>query len=321
MPGKSNYQRLTGRRRAIMGFSQLWLAPDHILLVQNHRFSEQYRRFALADIQAIVVTTVPDRMPLQILAFFASLLWTSALFAVSLMFWKIFFGVTGTIAIAIFIADIARGPRCRCHLYTAVSRELLAPVSRVRGARAFLDRIRPAIEGVQGTLATERIATLEPSGRPLGQAPPEVPAPPGYLPEILFGLFLIDAIFVLASTRFARAEFSNVLPTTFFAEFVILVVALIRRPGRDPRRFIYALMAVAIVCMGWDAVALGRSFVGYMGSVFEEARRGKAAPPTILAWMGFQHGPAIFAATWRAAAGIIGLAAAYLERGSEGAQR
>ena len=47
------------------------------------------------------------------------------------------------------------------------------------------------------------------------------------------------------------------LPTTFFAEFVILVVALIRRPGRDPRRFIYALMAVAMVCMGWDADRAG----------------------------------------------------------------
>jgi hypothetical protein len=320
MPQKSNYQRLTGRRRRFMGFSQLWLAPDHILLVQNSRFSEQYRRFALADIQAIVVTTLPDRMPWQIVALSASLVWTAALFAVPVMFWKVFFGVTGATAIAVFIADITRGPRCRCHLYTEVSRELLAPVSRVRGARAFLDRIRPAIEGVQGVLAAERIGTLTP-GTPPEQAPPEVPAPPGYLPEILFALFLIDALFVLASTRFARAEFSNILPTTFFAEFVILVVALIRRPGRDPRRFIYALMAVAIVCMGWDAVALGRSFVGYMGSVFDDARRGKAAPPTVLAWMGFQHAPAIFAASWRAAAGVIGLAAAFLERRAEGTKR
>ncbi len=314
MPGKSNYQRLTGRRRGFTGFSQLWLAPDHILLVQNNRFSEQYRRFALADIQAIVVTTLPDGIRRQGLVA-ASLLWTAILFAVGSMFWKIFFGVTGAMAIAVFVGDIARGPRCRCHLYTAVSRELLAPVSRVRGARAFLDRIRPAIDAVQGTLAPERIATLTPPGRSPEQAPPEVPAPPGYLPEILFALFLIDAAFVLASTSFARAGlFADILPTTFFAEFVILVVALIRRPGRDPRRFIYALMAVAIVCMGWDAVAMGRSFADYMGSVFEDARRGKATPPTVVAYMAFRHAPAIFAASWRAAAGIIGLAAAFFER-------
>ena len=82
--GKSIYRRLTGRRRGFTGFTQLWLAPDHILLVQNNRFSEHYRRFALADIQAIVVTALPDRMPWQILALAASILWTLALFAVDL---------------------------------------------------------------------------------------------------------------------------------------------------------------------------------------------------------------------------------------------
>jgi hypothetical protein len=317
MARKSSYQRLSGRRRGFTGFSQLWLAPDHILLVQNSRFVEQYRRFALADIQAIVITALPDRTPWQILALLASVLWTLALFAVGLMFWKVFLGVTGAIAIAISIADISRGPRCRCHLYTAVSRELLSPVSRVRGARAFLERIRPGIEGVQGTLAADRIAVLTPPGGPPPQAPPEVPAPPGYLPEVLFGLFLVNAGCVLVASRFARAEFSNVLPTTFFAEFVILVVALIRRRGRDPRRFIYVLMIVALVLMGWDAVALGRSFIGYMGTVFDQARRGKAAPPTMAAWMAFERAPALFAATWRIVAGSIGLAAAFMERGRE----
>jgi hypothetical protein len=312
---KSIYRRLTRRRRGFTGFTQLWLAPDHILLVRNNRFTEHYRRFALADIQAIVVTSLPDRMPWQILALAASILWTLALFAVDVTFGKFFFGVTGAIAIGIVVADIARGPRCRCHLYTAVSRELLSPVSRVRGARRFLDHIRPAIEGAQGTIAAERIATLTPPGGPPAEAPPEVPAPPGYLPEVLFGLFLVNAACVLAGARFPQTQFSNVLLTTFFAEFVILVVALIRRPGRDPRRFIYALMAVAIICMGWDAIALGRSFISYMAKVFDDARRGRAAPPTVAAWMAFEHAPAVFAASWRTAVGIVGLVAAWLERG------
>lgn len=316
MARKSIYRRLTPRRRGFSGFTQLWLAPDHVLLVQNSRFAEHYRRFALADIQAIVVTTLPDRMPLQILAVSASLLWTAALFAVGSMFWKLFFGITGAVAIAISVADIARGPRCRCHLYTAVSRERLAPVSRVRGARALLDRLRPAIEARQGTLAPERIASMIEPGGPPADAPPEVPSAPGYLPEVLFGLFLLNAVFVLAAVSFPRAQFGNVLPTTFFAEFVILIFALIRRPGRDPRRFIYALMALALLCMGWDAFGLGRSFVTFMGTVFEQARRGKAAPPTLAGWIAFQHTSAVFAASWRAAAGFIGLAAAFLERNS-----
>jgi hypothetical protein len=69
--------------------------------------------------------------------------------------------------------------------------------------------------------------------------------------------------------------------------------------------------------MGWDAIALGRSFIGYMGSVFEQARRGKAAPPTVAAWIAFQRAPALFAASWRIVAGSVGLAAAFLSRGGE----
>jgi len=314
MARKSIYQKLTRRRRGFGGFTQLWLAPDHLLLVRNSRFTERYRRFALADIQAIVITTLPDRTTWQILSLLAAALWTLALLAVGPMFGKIFFGITGALAIVMIIVDIARGPRCRCHLYTAVSRELLSPVSRVRGAQAFLGRIRPAIEGAQGTLAAERIATLTPPGGPRAEEPPEVPAPPGYLPEVLFTLFLVNAGCVLGASRFPQSQFSSVLLTTFFAEFVLLVAALVRRPGRDPRRFIYALMVVAILFMGWDAIALGRSFVGYMGSVFEDARRGKAAPPTVASWMAFQNSPAVFAASWRTAVGTIGLVAAWFER-------
>jgi hypothetical protein len=315
--GKTIYQRLTGRRRGFTGFSQLWLAPDHILLVHNSRFVEQYRRFALADIQAIVVTTLPDRMPWQILALLASVLWTAAVFAVSPVFLKVFFGVTGAAAIAISMVDMARGARCRCHLHTAVSRELLTPVSRVRGARVFLDRIRPAIESVQGTLSAERVAVLTPVGAPPAEAPPEVPAPPGYLPEILFALFLVNAACILVMSRLPRTSFGNPLLTTIFAEFVILVVALFRRRGRDPRRFIYALMAVAILFMGWDAVVLVRSFGEYMGSVFDQARRGRATPPMMATWVAFKQGPAVFAASWRIVAGILGLVTAFVERGAQ----
>jgi hypothetical protein len=101
---ESIYRRLTGRKRTLLGYSQLWLAPDHILLVKSTRFAENYQRFALADIQAITVTETP---------------------------------LGG----------------CRCHLHTAVSRELLAPVASARAARDFLAAIGPAIAAAQGSLS------------------------------------------------------------------------------------------------------------------------------------------------------------------------
>jgi hypothetical protein len=118
----------------------------------------------------------------------AAMLWTSGLLAVNPVFAKAFFGITGALALAIVGVDIARGPRCRCHIYTAVSREQLTPVSRTRQARMFLARIRPEIEAVQGTWSTDRphvvadppppLPPLEAHGAGRQEMPPPVPGSP-----------------------------------------------------------------------------------------------------------------------------------------------
>lgn len=312
MKRTSIYRRLTRRRRTLLGYSQLWLGPDHILLLKSSRFAEEYQRFALADIQALVITELPDRTLVQANGAVAALLWTLVLLAVSSIFAKVFFAVTGAIALAWVIADIARGARCRCHLYTAVSRELLAPVSRIRAARAFLDQLRPAIEAVQGTLPMESIAALaQPGGRAMIDRPPEVPHAPGYLPETLFALLLADAALIWLNLRFPQSDAGSVLFTTFFAEALLVVVALARR-ARDTRRFIYGLMIVAILCMGWDALGLAETFGSFWALAMESAKRGKPAPPFGFSWA--SSGTALFAAVWRLGAGSVGLAAAHLER-------
>lgn len=305
---KSIYRRLTGRARAAFGFSQLWLAPDHLLLVKSTRFAEAYQRFALADIQAIVVTERPDALVLQIAIAAVAILWTLAALVVSGWFAKGFFLATGGLAVIGVLADILRGPRCRCHLYTAVSRELLEPVSRTRVARGFLAEIQPAVEAAQGRL--EQPPVEAPVTASAAEQPPEVPHAPGYLPEILFVLFLVDAALVLADLRFPLNQIGNALPTTFFAEIVLIIVALIRRAGRDPRRAIYAVMIATLVCIGWDGVNLAR---GLWALLLESARQPRPGP-MMLSWEPLAHGEAVFAAAWRIAAGVIGLVIAYLSR-------
>ena len=309
---KSIYTRLTGRKRTPLGYTQLWLGPDHLLLVRNRRVSEQYQRFSLADIQAIVVTHLPDQMLLQIAVLAAIGVGAGGFFAVSSIFVKILFAAMAAFGLIVMISNIALGPRCLCHLQTAVSRELLPPVARVRTARAFLERISPAIEAVQGSLTPEQAATVEFPATPY-EKPPEVPHPPGYLPEALFVLFLVDAALVLGSVRFPQAQLSSILLTTISGEIVILTVALIRRAGRDPRRVIYAVMILAILGLGWDAYHLGGSLFAWANGVVEAGKQ-KTTPPSMIAWVGFTQPVAIFAATWRIAAGVAGLAAAWLER-------
>ncbi len=312
MAAKSIYRKISGRRRGLGGYSQLWLAPDHLLLVESSRFIEQYRRFALADIQAIVITGLPDRTPWQIAAIAISIVWTLALFAVTPLIEKIFFGVTGAVAIAVSIADLARGPRCRCYLHTAVTRELLSPVSRLRLARAFLDRLRPVVESVQGMLAAQDLGAL-PSGSAAAPAAPELPHAPGYLPEVLFAMFLLNAAFLLLMQFFPN-QVENILPTAFFAEFVVLIVALVRRGERDARRFVFVLMFAALPFMFWDAIGLSRSFVRYMAAIMEQSRRGRPTSVSLSDWIAFDRAPALVAAGWRIVAGVAGLVATWIER-------
>jgi hypothetical protein len=319
---RSIYRRLTGKARSLGGYSQLWIAEDHILLVRSTHFSERYQRFALADIQAVVITEEPSRTPLQAALGAIALLWMLASLAVSSAFAKGFFLVTGGVALSLAVVDAMRGPRCRCYLHTAVSRELLPPVRRMHGARAFLAKLQPAVEAVQGALATEQIPAIE--DRTLSSVPgvtaaapdqpPEIAPAPGYLAETVFGVLLINAAMILASGLLHQGAqlITNALLTTLFGELVIVVVALIRR-GRDPRRFIYPLMLIALVGMGWDLVVMVRHFGGYLSSMMAAAQRG-ANPPVIGFWSAFDRSHALIAAAWRLVVGALGLAAALWER-------
>jgi hypothetical protein len=309
----------------------LWIAPDHILLLRSTRFREHYWRFALADIQAVVITELPSRMPFQVALAAAGVVWILLAKLVDSAFAQGFFVVTGWIITALAIADILRGPRCRCFLHTAVSREPLTPVGRIRVARKFLAQLQPAIEAVQGSVATEQMLDLEDrsSSQSLGgpraatlDRPPEIAQQVGYLPEAVFGVFLINAALILASVLLRNADVMNVLPTTLSAEVLLVVAALFRRGSRDPRRYIYVLMMASLLGIGWDLVLFAQSFGHWILAAANAGQHGRPAPfVPVTNWTAFERGHGIFAASWRAGAGLIGLAAAYLERPTSRAGR
>ncbi len=310
----SEYSKLTGRKRSLLGYSQVWLGRDHILLLRSTRFTESYQRFALADIRAIVVTELPRQIAFPLIGAAAILACAAGYLLAGFVLEKYLFAAMAIVALAILIRDLALGPRCLCRLQTAVSDELLPPVRRTRSARTFLATIVPLIESVQGKLAPERAAEVEPVPVPVAGKPPEVPSAPGYLPETLCGIFLLNAALIAASARFPRAQLSSILFTTISGEIVVLAMALLRRAGRDKRRFVYALMIPAIFCIAWDAFQLGGSFVAWINGIAETARRNDPMPPSLLTWVAFTQSHALFASSWRLAAGAFGLAAAWFER-------
>jgi hypothetical protein len=309
---QSIYTKLTPTKRNIFGYTQLWLAPDHILLLTSSQFFEEYKRFAFIDIQSIVVTELPSRVVPQVIMILAALSWTGLWFAVKLAFFKWAFAITGALALLWTIVDIARGQRCRCFLHTRVSKELLAPVSRMKIARNFLATVSPMTEAVQGALLPEQ--HLEAPYTPWEPAPPELVSSTGYLPEALFAIFLVNAALIWAITHFpSHPEISGVLFNTLFAELVLIPVALLRRRGRDARVIIYIVIVLSIVGFGFDVVTMGGQIFGWYLTTVDKARNGDKST-TLISLFPSGSRRAMIAISWRAAAGVIGLAASFYER-------
>jgi hypothetical protein len=311
------YRKATRRNRTLGGYSQLWFGDGHLLLVKSTRFSEEYQRFTFAAIQAITVTEVPfNVVPLIILAVAAaaSLAWA---FTLSSLVARYFALAPGALVLAGIAINFARGPRCRCYLHTAVTRERLAPVSRMRIARGFLERIVPEIEAVQGTLTPEHALTVRQAGVALTGQPPAVPRPAVYIPEILFALLLLDALLVWADLRFSNAQTSGMLAASFPSEVVLAVFLLLASPvhaGRRARVFSRAVAAAALLCMLVDAVFLIGEGANWFMGMLDTTRLGRTPSANIVVrWAG----PAVFpyfGAVWRVAAGAIGFAGAWWER-------
>jgi hypothetical protein len=310
----SIYTKLTPTRRTFFGHTQLWLAPDHILLLISSILAEDYKRFSFSDIQSIVVTELPSRVVPQVIMILAALAWMALWFAVDLTFFKWSFVVTGSLALLWSIVDIARGPRCRCYLHTRVSKELLAPVSRVRIARNFLATVRPMTEAAQGVLAPAQLDTAEAPYASWEPEPPQIVASPGYVPEVLFAVFLINAAVIWGTVVFPKnAEIPGILVNTLFAEVVLIIVALVRRRGRDARVIIYVVIALTIVGFSFDVVTMSRQLFGWYLVTIEKAKNNDKST-TFLTMFPVGGHRAMVAYSWRAAAGFIGLAAAFWER-------
>jgi hypothetical protein len=149
-PVEEKYRRLPGRRRGVISGASLWMGSDHILLVKSAWFREEYKRFYLRDIQAIVVARGPRfyfSMPMLILA----VVWLFSGLAMRAWPNSVAMGwIAVTIALPVVWLAISITAGCRCRLYTAVSRDDLPSLFRTWTARRFLRQVQPRIEQVQG---------------------------------------------------------------------------------------------------------------------------------------------------------------------------
>src|SRR5882762_10419839 len=158
MPGgQKSYRRLPGKGITALQHVRLYEGADHLLQVASSGYSESYRRFYFRDIQTLTMQkTHVGKIFNGIFAFFTALFALPA-FDMSLGAALAMWSVGGFFAL-LLIGNLALGRTCVCYIRTAVQTERLSAVTRIRTARRLLRRIRPLIEGVQGSLSREELA-------------------------------------------------------------------------------------------------------------------------------------------------------------------
>jgi hypothetical protein len=150
------YRKLPGHRRGFIWGASVWLGADHLLLVRSTRFREEYKRYQLRDIQAIVVAKA-SRFHISTRSAAIAALWMIAYVTTrgaesvtGIPFATIF----GILAAALLLAwlVISAAFSCRCRIYTAVSGDELPSLYRTWTAHQFLSQVEPLIQQAQGTL-------------------------------------------------------------------------------------------------------------------------------------------------------------------------
>ena len=154
------YTRLPGRGLRREGFvaltrtwCTLWLADDHLLSVDNRLFSEDYKRFYFRDVQAIVLCKTRRGAVWNAILGTMVALWLLIMFAQDTNEGRITWLVAAAIFLVLLLINVLRGPTCSCQLITAVHKETLPSLHRLKTANKVLDILRQRMREAQRDLA------------------------------------------------------------------------------------------------------------------------------------------------------------------------
>lgn len=257
MAAGSQYRRLPGRSGLLIRNS-LWMQPDHVLRVRRYPFSEEYRRYYFADIQAIVLTELPRTGAYYGFAASAALALIAGALASAVHYIS---AVLCAVAALPVLLVAWRRRNCACYLKTLVSTEELPSLRRMKAARKSVAILTTEIERVQGALSPE---TLDAHRTALGQSPAaaaklEAPHYGGLAHWILFGLVVLRGVLAAISVAahlygWVLGLFAGALSATVLLMGLIAAVKQHRTDmSRWLRRLVYAVL-------GWYALSTVATF-------------------------------------------------------------
>ena len=273
---RAGYRRLPGwgpRKTGLFaGFGtrcRLYLGEDHILAIDNHGFSEDYKRFYFADIQAIL-TRKTSRWIVEaaIVLLVAACMTGCSLLLLSRPLGGFWMGLSIMLVIYL-LYHLARGPSCACHIVTAVQEDLLPTVNRLRISRQVIPLLKSAVERVQGRVNAEEMAAAPVEDGPRyagperngarGSAGRGMAARPdgryrGWAHVAAFCLLLVAGILALIDLTARHLPLLMTLCTLLGAAFsLFVIVALVKQRRGGASRAVRSLTwaCFALICLSF----------------------------------------------------------------------
>jgi hypothetical protein len=270
------YKRLGPRTPHLLGHDSLWLSDDHLLAVHNRRFVEEYQRFELREIQAIVVRkqgrfVIPVYWAATSIAvLIAALVGTvrgSA--AVTNDLWVIL----ALLGLYWLLASLLSS--CSCHLQTAVGTYSLPGLYRLRAAQGVLRTLEARISEVQGALPEDW--TANESADAIPEVAAEVPASSASRASTIIAVFacltlLLDALsswYIRTPNVSKGFRVLNVLITLIAIVFPIIAIGVSRRDRLF--RPLRILFMIAVFAVGF--ANYGTTVVTVLVTAFQAARQ------------------------------------------------
>jgi hypothetical protein len=250
MTAQPQYRRLPGRSGVFVRDS-LWMGADHLLSVRRNPFSESYRRYYFADIQAIVITELPNVWAPY--GYGVSMFLIAASAALEYVRHPVWAALCAVASLVAFLVSW-RSADCACYLQTSVSTELLPSLRRREDAAKAVAFLKVEVERTQGSVSTELLEAPPSNARAVraAAAKPALRHCSGRAHWVAFGLMLVRGAIGFVSLKGAVSLpwsiASGVVGTIILLS---LVLAAIQQRHSDlalgVRRLVYVTLATYVV--------------------------------------------------------------------------
>ncbi|MBF0570818.1 MAG: hypothetical protein HQL12_02990 [Candidatus Omnitrophica bacterium] len=250
---KKEYRKFGGRVGNLTSYTSFWLADDHMLVCEDSGFLEKYKRFYFKDIQAVVVKKTNNGIITTLVVFVLAMicLW---FLGHATKGWNIFWDILTGFLFLILVINIFKGQTCNTYIQTAVQKDKLNGLNRVKKFDSFLSILKPLIQSFQGEMDTlilqtqyeEALGKMAVTQRDQSQQIEQE----SLLHTVLFLLFIIWSFLVGMGYRLNNEPFYYLILFIYLALAIGNIMAVVKQLKINLKPAIKNWAWVSLVFMG-----------------------------------------------------------------------